>query len=259
MQAPEKTKTQPRVTSLSIAAPAYNEGASIGAIVRGWSDYLSKVEQLSDFEIVVCNDGSKDDTSAILSELSASDPHVKALSFSVNQGAAAALSHAIGNTRHPWVLLLDSDGQYGIENVIKLIAEIETHPETKAVIGVRIHKHDSAFTRFGSAMSGWLCNLFHETAYRDFNCALKLVDGETLRSLTLEAKGLNYSGEVSSKLIERGVVFREVEVEHKKRVAGCSSSQNISAAWHRLLFVMYLGFRQFLIRQKVLQVKKPWQ
>ncbi len=230
MQAPEKTKTQPRVTSLSIAAPAYNEGASIGAIVRDWSAYLSKVEQLSDFEIVVCNDGSK-----------------------------AALSHAIGNTRHPWVLLLDSDGQYGIENVMKLIAEIETHPETKAVIGVRIHKHDSVFTRFGSALSGWLCNLFHETAYRDFNCALKLVDGETLRSLTLEAKGLNYSGEVSSKLIERGVVFREVEVEHKKRVAGRSSSQNMRAAWHRLLFVMYLGFRQFLIRQKVLQVKKPWQ
>jgi dolichol-phosphate mannosyltransferase len=259
MQAPEKTKTQPRVTSLSIAAPAYNEGASIGEIVRTWSEYLSRVEQLSDFEIVVCNDGSKDNTIAILNELSSSDPHIKPVSFAVNQGAAAALSHAIGNTHHPWVLLLDSDGQYGIDNVMKLIAEVETHPETKAVIGVRVHKHDSAFTRFGSAVSGWLCNLFHETNYRDFNCALKLVDGETLRSLTLEAKGLNYSGEMSSKLIERGVVFREVEVEHKKRVAGRSSSQNMRAAWHRLLFVMYLGFRQFLIRQKVLQVKKPCQ
>ncbi len=105
--------------------------------------------------------------------------------------------------RHPWVLLLDSDGQYGIENIVKLISEVETHAETKAVIGVRVHKHDSAFTQFGSAASGWLCNLFHDTHYRDFNCALKLVEGETLRSLSLEAKGLNYSGEVSSKLIER--------------------------------------------------------
>ncbi len=256
MQAPEKTKTQGRVTSLSIAAPAYNEGESIGAIVRTWSEYLSAMKNLKDFEIVVCNDGSKDNTGTILNELSHTDPHIKPVSFAVNQGAAAALSHAIHNTRHPWVLLLDSDGQYGIENVVKLIAEVESHPDCNAVIGVRMHKHDSAFTQFGSAASGWLCNLFHDTNYRDFNCALKLVDGEILRSLSLEAKGLNYSGEVSSKLIERGVVFREVEVEHKKRVAGRSSSQNLKAAWHRLLFVIYLGFRQFLIHQKVLQVKK---
>ncbi len=256
MQAPEKTKTLGRVTSLSIAAPAYNEGESIASVVSTWSEYLSKMEGLKDFEIVVCNDGSKDDTAAILNELSEKDPHIKPLSFSVNQGAAAALSHAIHNTRHPWVLLLDSDGQYGIDNIVKLIAEVETHSETKAVIGVRVHKHDSAFTQFGSAASGWLCNLFHDTNYRDFNCALKLVEGETLRSLSLEAKGLNYSGEVSSKLIERGIVFREVEVEHKKRIAGRSSSQNLKAAWHRLLFVMYLGFRQFLLHQKVLQVRK---
>jgi dolichol-phosphate mannosyltransferase len=256
MQAPEKTKTLGRVTSLSIAAPAYNEGESIASIVSTWSEYLSQMENLKDFEIVLCNDGSKDDTGAILSEMSRKDPHIKPLSFTVNQGAAAALSHAIHNTRHPWVLLLDSDGQYEIENIVKLIAEVENHQDSKAVIGVRTHKHDSAFTQFGSSMSGWLCNLFHDTHYRDFNCALKLVDGEILRSLTLEAKGLNYSGEVSSKLIERGIVFREVEVEHKKRVAGRSSSQNLKAAWHRLLFVMYLGFRQFLLHQKVLQVKK---
>lgn len=256
MQAPEKTKTLGRVTSLSIAAPAYNEGESIADIVGTWSEYLSKMDALKDFEIVICNDGSKDNTGAILKEMSSKDPHIKPLSFAVNQGAAAALSHAIHNTRHPWVLLLDSDGQYGIDNVVKLIAEVENHPETRAVIGVRTHKHDSAFTQFGSSASGWLCNLFHDTEYRDFNCALKLVDGEILRSLTLEAKGLNYSGEVSSKLIERGIVFREVEVEHKKRIAGRSSSQNMKAAWHRLLFVMYLGFRQFLLHQKVLQVRK---
>lgn len=259
MQAPELTKTQGKVSSISVAAPAYNEGASIGGIVSDWSKYLSELEQLKDFEIVVCNDGSKDDTGSILDELSAVNPHIKPQHFSVNQGAAAALSRAISATKHDWVLLLDSDGQYGIENIKKLISEVENHSETKAVIGVRIHKHDSAFTRFGSSFSGWLCNFFHKTNYRDFNCALKLVDGDVLRSLTLEAKGLNYSGEVSSKLIERGIVFREVEVEHKPRIAGRSSSQNLRAAWHRMLFVLYLGFRQILLRQKVLQVDKSCQ
>lgn len=259
MQAPEKTKTEGKVDSVSVAAPAYNEGESISAVVTDWSNYLSKMEQLKDFEIVVCNDGSKDNTGNILDEMSASNPHIKPQHFTVNQGAAAALSRAISKTTQPWVLLLDSDGQYGVENIKKLIAEVENHPGTKAVIGVRVHKHDSAFTRFGSFVSGWLCNFFHKTNYRDFNCALKLVDGEILRSLTLEAKGLNYSGEVSSKLIERGIVFREIEVEHKPRVAGRSSSQNIRAAWHRLLFVFYLGVRQELLRQKVLQVDKSCQ
>ena len=76
---------------------------------------------------------------------------------------------------------------------------------------------------------------------------------QTSRGLHLEAKGLNYSGEVMSKLLERGVRLSEVEVTHSKRTHGVSSAKALKGARDRFLFVMYIGLRQLLLRTHVLQ------
>ena len=239
---------------LSVAVPAWNESAGLVEVVHTWQNYLRSVPAVADFEIVICNDGSTDETGAILNQLATADTRVRAVHHSKNQGAAAALTTAIQNTIYPWVLLIDADGQYGIDNLGRFL-EALAQTDQKAAIGVRVSKHDSVFARFGSWLSGSLCNLFHGTRYRDFNCALKLVDGGVLRSLTLEAKGLNYSGEISSKLLERGIPLVEVEVDHRERTSGRSSAQNFKAASHRLMFVFYIGVRQFLLRRQVLQIR----
>jgi glycosyltransferase involved in cell wall biosynthesis len=240
------------VRAISIAAPAYNEAEGIIEVVEGWLTYLSNLKELTDFEIVVCNDGSGDKTGRLLDQLASTNPHLKPVHHVTNRGAAAALATAIQQTIYPWVLLTDSDGQYGIETT-KLLIEAVERSASCAAVGVRVKKHDSVFARVGSWGSGMLCNKFHSTAYRDFNCALKLVDGGLLRSINLEARGLNYSSEITSKLIECGITLVEVEVEHKPRTSGRSSAQSLRAAWHRLLFVTYIGLRQLLLKQNVIQ------
>jgi dolichol-phosphate mannosyltransferase len=240
------------VRAISIAAPAYNEAEGIIEVVQGWLTYLSSLKELTDFEIVVCNDGSSDNTGSLLDQFASTNPHLKPVHHSTNRGAAAALATAIQKTVYPWVLLTDSDGQYGIETT-KLLMDAVEQTRSRAAIGVRLKKHDSAFARVGSWGSGLLCNKFHNTGYRDFNCALKLVDGAILRSINLEARGLNYSSEITSKLTECGITLVEVEVEHRPRTSGRSSAQSLRAAWHRLLFVMYIGLRQFLLKQNVIQ------
>ena len=238
--------------TISIAAPAYNEGAAIHAVVESWIAYLEKRFAPADYEIVVCNDGSQDDTWEILSQLAREHASVRPCQHLVNQGAAAALTTAIHHTTKDWVLLLDADGQYPIDNLEAFSSEVERSP-VRALIGFRPHKIDSAFARFGSWASGWCCNFFHGTRYRDFNCALKLVDGALLRDLTLEAKGLNYSPEISSKILERGVVMKEVAVSHRPRVKGRSSRTLWRGSLQRLLFVGYIGYRQLLFRTGILQ------
>jgi glycosyltransferase involved in cell wall biosynthesis len=239
------------IQTLSIAAPAYNEAAGIESVTAEWIAYLRAEPAASRFEIVICNDGSRDRTGAILDEIREHCPEMKPVHHTVNQGAAAALTTAIRHTTGDWVLLLDSDGQFPIRNLPAMLAVM--NEETLAVTGARTAKRDSAFAQIGSSVSGRLCNWFHGTRYRDFNCALKLVRGDILRSLPLEARGLNYSGEITSRLLERGVVPVEVEVEHRDRKQGVSSARRFRSAADRLLFVLYIGFRQFLIRQAVLQ------
>jgi len=79
------------------------------------------------------------------------------------------------------------------------------------------------------------------------------VQGPLLRSLVLEAKGLNYSTEITSRLLERGIGLHEIEIEHAARAWGRSSARSMRSVVHRALFVLYLGLRQLLLRWGVLQ------
>lgn len=240
-----------KLTEISLAAPAYNEGENVGPIVSGWLSYLQTRFPKGAYEIVVCNDGSKDNTGSLLDELAARDPHVKPVHHLKNRGAAAALTTAIGATTKKWVLLIDSDGQFPVENLELL--ERAWDDDAQAYIGVRLTKQDSTFARLGSWGSGALCNAVHGTHYRDFNSAFKLVDGPLIRSIPLEAKGLNYSTEISSRLAERGVVMKEVEIDHRPRVRGQSSMRALRGGMHRSLFVSYLAVRQALLKLEVIQ------
>jgi glycosyltransferase involved in cell wall biosynthesis len=241
------------VRSISIAAPAYNEAEGIVPVLESWLKVLDGLTDLVDYEIVICNDGSKDATGQLLSDLSMKNPHVKFVNHAVNRGGGVAIATAIQKTRFDWVLLTDSDGQYDLSSLPEFIRQVE-ECKVRAATGVRAKKRDTLFNQLGSRASGFVCNLFHGTNYRDFNCSLKLIDGFVLRSLCLEAKGLNYSTEISSKLIERGERMAEVVVEHRPRTTGRSSAQNVKAAWERFLFVYYIGVRQFLLRNKVIRV-----
>lgn len=240
-----------RLGCLSIAAPAYNEAQGLAAVVESWLAYLSRQPDLERFEIVVCDDGSVDGTGAVLERLAAAHPEVKPVRHPANQGAAAALATAIRATTLDWVLLLDADGQFPIENLDAFRRALARRP-ADAYIGARARKQGGLVSRFGSLASGWLCNLFHGTRYADFNCALKLVRGGLLRSLALEARGLNYSTDVTAKLVEAGAPPVEVPVLHAPRGHGRSSVRPKDAL-DRLLFVLYLGARRCLVRRAVLR------
>ena len=240
---------------LSLAAPAYNEAAGIETVVAEWHRFLSGQDGVAEFEIVICNDGSRDRTGDILDRLTLPFPQLRVLHFARNQGAAAALNAAIAATRHDWVLLLDSDGQFPIANLPAMLAALRSSG-TRAAIGIR-HKKDGAFAQFGSWASGGVCNLLHGSRLADFNSAFKLVWGPTLRGLGLEAKGMNYSTEVTSRLLERGIVPVEVAIEHRLRTSGSSHMRLVRGAADRFLFVTYIALRQLLLRLGILSRPQP--
>lgn len=243
----------PAPISLSLAAPAYDEADQIADVIGDWISYLRKCPGLSEFEIVVCNDGSRDATGEILRGLSEELEELRVIDFSQNQGAAAALSAAIEATRNDWVLLIDSDGQFPVANVERFLAA-RSGCDARAIVGHRPEKQDGLVARLGSRWSGAICNWIHGSSLRDFNCALKLVEGRLLRSLPLEARGLNYSTELTSRLLEKRVELQEIDIEHLPRGGGKSSLRLARDASHRLLFVLYIAARRFLLSQGVIRV-----
>jgi dolichol-phosphate mannosyltransferase len=72
---------------LSLAAPAFNESEGIRLVVETWHQYLAAQKHIECFEIVVCNDGSRDTTGAILNQLASEYPEIRPIHFAQNQGA----------------------------------------------------------------------------------------------------------------------------------------------------------------------------
>ena len=106
---------------LSVAAPAYDEAAGIAAAVTGWADFLRGHPGIAEWEIVVCDDGSRDGTGAILAGLADRIPELRVVGWARNRGAGAAIAEAVARTRLDWVLLTDSDGQFPIANLDRVL------------------------------------------------------------------------------------------------------------------------------------------
>lgn len=242
--------------ALSVAAPAYNEAGNIAAAIAEWSTFLDAHPNVSEWEIVVCNDGSTDGTREVLATLVDALPQLSVVELPTNQGAGTAIAAAIGHTRLPWVLLTDSDRQFPIANLDRML-DVLLAQGGVAFSGARSAKADAMVLRVGSWASGALSNLLHRSHCADFNSVFKLVDGPLFRSLHLESAGMNCSTEITARLIEMGIEWVEVPIEHRARRRDARSWRVLRGAESRLLFVIYLGVRQLLLRRNVLRRPVP--
>ncbi len=235
------------LSSVAIAAPAYNEAAGIDACVTTWIAGLAARPWITHAEIVVCNDGSRDDTGAILDRLAARSPVVRPVHLARNRGAAQAMATAIANTRADWVLMLDADGQFPIECLDAFEAAHGVHPAARAFIGARTRKRDGRFARTGAWLTTASLNALYGTRYRDLSSACQLVRGDLLRAIRLEARGLNYSVEISARLLEAGVRPVQVDIAHRARASGRSTRTLVRSTLERASFVGYFAARRALL------------
>jgi glycosyltransferase involved in cell wall biosynthesis len=247
-----KTHDFSRTVDISVAAPAFNEAENIAAAVTDWREYLDLHPAIGAWEIVVCDDGSTDATGGILTALQADCSELVVVQFDRNRGAGAAIAAAIARTRLDWVVLLDSDGQFPIENIERFLGPMLAG-DGVAFAGARIRKADSLPYRWGSAASGAVSNILLRTRYRDFNSIFKVVRGPLLRALYLESEGMNCSTEITSRIVELGHTWNEIPIAHRYR----GGRQRRRRFWHgvrdRALFVGYLGYRRSLQRLGVLR------
>jgi glycosyltransferase involved in cell wall biosynthesis len=235
-----------------VAAPAYNEADNIAGAVAEWRAYLDRHPAVGAWEIVVCDDGSRDATGAILAGLRADCPELVVVEFARNRGAGAAIAAAIAHTRLDWVVLLDSDGQFPIANLDRFLDRMLADADA-AYSGARIRKADGLAYRWGSALSGKVSNLLLRTRYRDFNSIFKVVRGPLLRAVPLESGGMNCSTEITARVAELGYTWVEVPIEHRERGGGRRGWRFWRGARDRAAFVLYLGFRRWLLRRGILR------
>src|SRR5258706_7126988 len=108
---------------LSIVIPAYNEEERLQRAIPHIVAFLTEKGQ--PFEIVVVNDGSKDGTARVTEELAKTFPMVRLINLNPNRGKGGAVRAGMLDARGQFVLFSDADQSTPIDEVDKLLPELE--------------------------------------------------------------------------------------------------------------------------------------
>jgi glycosyltransferase involved in cell wall biosynthesis len=113
----------PEGRSLSVVTPVYNGEASLAELCRRLGEILPRVA--TQHEIILVNDGSRDRSWEIISELSSRSPTVRGLNLMRNYGQHNALLCGIRAAKYELIVTLDDDLQHPPEEIPRLLARLE--------------------------------------------------------------------------------------------------------------------------------------
>ncbi len=139
--------------SISCVIPAFNEARNLGRVL---TPILATLARMSpQLELIVVDDGSRDDTAQVMHTLCAHHPQVVYLKLSRNFGKEQALTAGLNATRGDVVILMDADGQHPVELLPTMLAKWRTGSDV--VYAVRKTRDDQS--NLQATLTGWFYRL----------------------------------------------------------------------------------------------------
>lgn len=212
--------------SVSVFFPAYNDSPSIGNLVSTAYEILS--ECLEDFEIIVINDGSKDDTGAVLEELRKEfAPHVKVVTHASNRGYGAALRSGFAAASKDFVFYTDGDGQYDVSELPRLLDQVREG--VGLVNGYKTHRQDPLHRIWIGRTYNSFAKLLFRVRLRDIDCDFRLIRRSLMQQLHLTSTSGTICVELVRKIETSGCEVVELPVNHYPRLHGRSQFFRIAS------------------------------
>jgi glycosyltransferase involved in cell wall biosynthesis len=200
---------------LTVLVPAYNEAESLPELAL-WIDRVC-VSSSIDYELIVIDDGSSDNTWEVLRDLSEKNSRIKAVRFRRNYGKAAALQTGFEASGGDVVITMDADLQDSpdeIPGLVKMISEEGYH----IVSGWKKKRYDPFIKRTTSRLYNYTARRFSGIRLHDFNCGLKAYDGEVVRSIEVYGEMHRYIPMLANEAGFRNI--GEKVVQHHPRKHG---------------------------------------
>lgn len=200
---------------LSVVVPAYNEAESLPELAE-WIDRVCTGSSI-DYEIIIIDDGSSDNTWDVVKRLSAGNVRIRGVRFRRNYGKAAALQTGFGASSGDVVITMDADLQDSpdeIPELARMIREEGFH----IVSGWKKKRYDPFIKRTTSKLYNFTARKFSGIKLHDFNCGLKAYEGEVVRSIEVYGEMHRYIP-----MLAREAGFRNIGekvVQHRARKYG---------------------------------------
>jgi glycosyltransferase involved in cell wall biosynthesis len=221
---------------VSVVIPAYNEATTIG-------DIVSQIRTLyPDFEIIVVNDGSVDETAAVAKRAGA-----KVFSHPYNIGNGAAIKSGIRTAAGDILVFMDADLQHNPEDIETML---DYFPEYDMVVGARSKKDQISLRRaFGNKIFNWLASYVAKFKIQDLTSGFRAIKKDIAQQfLYLLPNSYSYPATLTLAVLRTGRVLKYIPITVKVRKAGRSNIK-----------IFKDGVRFFMIIVKICTLFSPFR
>lgn len=234
-----------RFASLSVFFPAYNDAPSLPGLIGRTFEVLE--QYAGDYEVIVVNDGSYDNTGEVLEELRRKyAPWMRVVTHPQNRGYGGALRSGFAAATKEWVFYTDGDGQYDVGELPKLMAL--AGPETGLVNGYKLERHDPAHRIWIGSTYNFCARLLFRIRIRDIDCDYRLIRRTLLERFQLTSTSGTICVELVRKLELSGCRVEEVGVHHYERKYGRSQFFRMRSLAKTFLQLLRLWVRLVILR-----------
>ncbi|HQZ36409.1 MAG TPA: glycosyltransferase family 2 protein [Ilumatobacteraceae bacterium] len=234
----------PLVSSVSAFFPCYNDALSIGKMVRDVHAGLESA--VDDFEVIVVNDGSQDDSLAVLHELATEFPRLRIVDHEVNRGYGGALLSGFAAATKQWVFYTDGDAQYDAAEIVRCIAAVQAG--TDVVQGYKIGRGDPWHRKVIGRAYHHVVKLLFGLRVRDTDCDFRLIRQTVLDKVTLRSTTGVICVEMMCSFQRADANFVQVGVNHYARPHGRSQFFRLPAITRSAVQLLQLWWRLMVRR-----------
>jgi len=213
---------------ISVVIPAYNESEIIGKVIGELKIELNK--NGNDYEIIIVDDGSKDDTRIVAESAGAT-----VVTHPYNIGNGAAIKTGIRNAVGDIIVLMDGDGQHSPKDIKELLKYI---PQYDMVVGARVGRKKGAIHRnFANAVYNIFASYLTHFKVMDLTSGFRIIKKESImKFLYLLPNTFSYPSTITLALLRSGYSLKYVPINVKKRVG--KSKINLIIDGVRFLIIM---------------------
>jgi glycosyltransferase involved in cell wall biosynthesis len=236
-----------KTPSISVFFPAYKDSQTIGELVETALQVLS--ELADDYEVIVVNDGSPDNTGQVIDTLVEKYPaYVKAVHHPQNRGYGGALKSGFANATKDLVFYTDGDAQYDVRELKQLLEKMAEHVDL--VNGWKTKRQDPIHRIWIGKLYQYGVKAAFALKIRDVDCDFRLMRRAIFDVVTLESNSGLICVEMIKKVQEAGFRLAEVPVHHYPRRYGRSQFFSLRRVSKTLLDLSLLWW--------TLTIKSKW-
>lgn len=204
------------MVSITVAIPAFNEEETLEKVANEAISAMKKIT--SDYELLLVNDGSTDQTAQIMEKLAQKDRHIKIIHHQKNQGFSGAITTCLKNGSKDLIFLGPADGQFAFSKLVDFVKAIEGYD---VVLGYRIKNAEPIYRQIQSKVYHLLARIFFGINFKEIT-TVTLWRKKALDELEVRVDPRSNTAliDFTYQAIQKGYKFNHIPIVWHRRLGG---------------------------------------